>query len=80
MTVHTGKLDDGLALTIPEAFAAELGLAPHSPVDISLHGAAVIVRPARQTRAALDVLLEQVTEQNRHTAIDTGTAVGREVW
>lgn len=83
MTVHTGKLDAGLNLTIPEAFAAELGLAPHSPVDISLHGAAVIVRQARQTRqtrSALDVLLEQVTEQNRHTAIDTGAAVGREVW
>ena len=80
MVIHTEKLDAGLALTIPESFAAELGLAPHSPVDISLHGSAVIVRPARQTRAALDALLEQVTEQNRHTEIDTGVAVGREVW
>ena len=80
MTVHTGKLGDDLTLTIPESFASELGLAPHSPVDISLHGSAVIIRPAGQTRAALDVLLEQVTEQNRHTAIDTGVAVGREVW
>lgn len=80
MTVRTGKLDAGLTLTIPETFAAELGLAPHSPVDISLHGAAVIIRPARQTRSELDVLLEQVTEQNRHTEIDTAAAVGREVW
>ena len=32
MTVHTGKLDAGLTLAIPEAFASELGLAPHSPV------------------------------------------------
>lgn len=80
MVIHTEKLDAGLALTIPEGFAAELGLSPHSAVDISLHGSAVIVRPARQTRAALDVLLEQVTEQNRHTEIDTGAAVGREVW
>ena len=80
MTVHTVKLDDGLALTIPEAFASELGLGPHSPVDISLHGSAVIVCAAKQPRVELDALLEQVTEQNRHTDIDTGAGVGREVW
>ena len=80
MTVHTVKLDAGLSLTIPESFASELGLGPHSPVDISLHGSAVIVCAARQPRVALDALLEQVTEQNRHTEIDTGAAVGREVW
>ena len=80
MAVHTVKLDDGLALTIPEAFASELGLGSHSPVDISLHVSAVIVCAAKQPRVALDALLEQVTEQNRHTEIDTGTAVGREIW
>ena len=80
MAVHTVKLDDGLSLTIPEAFASELGLGPHSPVDISLHGSAVIVCAAKQPRVELDALLEQVTEQNRHTEIDTGASVGREVW
>ena len=79
MTVHTGKLDTRLTLTIPEAFASELGLGPHSPVDISLHGSAVIVCAAKQPRVELDALLEQVTEQNQHTEIDTGAAVGREV-
>ena len=80
MTVHTGKLDAGLTLTIPEAFASELGLTANSPVDISLHGSAVIVCAARQPRVALETLLEQVTEQNRHTEIDTEAAVGREIW
>ena len=80
MTVHTVKLDAGLALTIPEAFASELGLGPHSPVDISRHGAAIIVGDAKQPRVELDALLEQVTEQNRHTEIDTGAAVGRGIW
>ena len=80
MTVHTVKLDAGLALTIPEAFASELGLGPHSPVDISLHGSSVIVGDAKQPRVELDALLEQVTEQNRHTEIDTGAGVGGEVW
>ena len=80
MAVHTGKLGHGLTLEIPEAFASELGLEPDSPVDISLYGSAIVVRPARQPRVALDDLLALVTEQNRHTEIDTGEAVGREVW
>ena len=80
MTVHTVKLGDGLSLTIPEAFASELGLGPHSPVDISRHGAAIIVCAAKQPRVELDALLEQVTEQNRHTEIDTGAGVGGEIW
>ena len=80
MTGHTGKPDAGLTLTIPEAFASELGLAPNSPADISLCGAAVIIRSARQPGVGRDDLLEQVTEQNRHTEIDTGAAVGRELW
>ena len=80
MAVHTVKLDAGLALTIPEAFASELGLGPHSPVDISLHGSAIIVCAARQPRVELDALLEQVNEQNRHTEIDTGAGVGGKIW
>ena len=80
MTVHTVKLDAELSLTIPEAFASELGLGPHSPVDISRRGSAVIVCTAKQHRVALDALLERVTEQNRHTEIDTGAAVEREIW
>ena len=80
MEVHTGKLDHGLALTIPEAFASELGLEPNSPVDISLHGTAIIVCRARQPRVHLDDLLARVTEANRHGEVETGGAVGREVW
>ena len=80
MAVHTGKLGEGLTVEIPEAFASELGLEPNSPVDISLHGSAIIVRCAKQPRITLDYLLGQVTEQNRHTEIHTGEAVGREVW
>lgn len=80
MEVHTGRLNQGLTLTIPEAFAAELGLEANSLVDISVHGSAIIVRPATQTPARLDDLLARVTEANRHDEIDTGEAVGREIW
>ena len=80
MEVHTGKLDNGLTLTIPEAFASELGLEPNSPVDLALHGTAIIVCHAKQPRVQLDDLLARVTEANRHSEIETGEAVGREAW
>ncbi len=80
MEVHTGRLNQGLTLTIPEAFAAELGLEANSLVDVSVRGSAIIVRPSTQAPARLDDLLARVTEANRHDEIDTGEAVGREVW
>ena len=80
MGVHTGKLDHGLTLTIPEAFAAELGLEPNSLVDIALHGTAIIVCRARQPRVQLDDLLARVTEDNLHNEIETGCAAGIEAW
>ena len=80
MEVHTGRLDQGLTLTIPEAFAAELGLEANSLVDVSVRGSSIIVRLATRAPARLDDLLTRVTEANRHDEIDTGEAVGREVW
>jgi antitoxin MazE len=79
MEVHIGKLDHGLTLTIPEAFAAELGLEPNSLVDIALRSSTIIISQARQPRAQLDDLLARVTENNLHNEIETGGAVGRKV-
>ena len=80
MEIHTGQLDDGLALTIPEAFASQLGLEPNSSVDITLQGSAIIICRANQPPVLLDDLLARVTDENRHDEIDTGEAVGRELW
>ena len=80
MEVHTGKLDQGLTLAIPEAFAAELGLEEDSLVDISLQGSSIIICRAKQPRVQLEDLLARVTEANRHSEFENGGAVGREAW
>ena len=79
METRTSKLDNGLALTIPEAFAAQLGLAPNSPVEIRLPGSAIVIRPDKQPHVLLDDFLARITDENRHDEIDTGEAVGREI-
>ncbi len=80
MEVRTRKLDDDLTVRIPSDFATELGLGPDSPVDVSILGASIIICPTKTRRMRLDDLLAGVTEDNRHGEVDTGPAVGREVW
>ena len=80
MEVRTRKLENDLTLRIPRDFASELGLGPDSPVDVSILGASIIICPTRFARVSLEDLLAGVTEDNQHREIETGPAVGREVW
>ena len=71
---------NSLALRIPKAFAEEAGLKRQSEVEVSLQDGKIIVFPAPPSRPTLEELLAEVTEENRHAEIDTGPAVGKEVW
>ncbi len=76
--VHTSRLGSDLTLKIPPAFAAELGLEPDSNVDVSLLGNSIVVCPTRRPPVLLDDLLACVTDDNLHSEVDTGPAVGKE--
>ena len=80
MEVHTSKLGDGLTLQIPHDFACEIGLRPDSSVDLSILGNSIVICPTQQPSVRLENLLAGVTEDNIHSEIDTGPAVGSEVW
>lgn len=80
MITRIQKWGNGLALRIPESFAAEVGLDQGSPVEILLVDGKLIITPAARPKLTLEQLLEQVTEDNLHHEIDTGQAVGCEVW
>ena len=78
MRVLTRQVDGALGLTIPDAFAKELGISPNSEVWVSRMGTSIVISLPRE-RNRLDELLSQVTESNLHGEIDTGPDVGREV-
>ena len=80
MLTRIQKWGNSLALRIPKAFAADTHLEQNSVVDVSVVDGKIVVRPAAETVYTLDELLARVTEENIHREVDTGPAVGNEVW
>ncbi len=74
------KWGNSLGLRIPKAFAEETGVGAGSEVDLTIENGDLVVSPSRKRKYSLDDLVERVSAKNRHDGIDTGNAVGREVW
>jgi transcriptional regulator/antitoxin, MazE len=51
-----------------------------SLVEISIVKGKIIVTPVSAPSWTLDELLAGITKDNLHTEVDTGFAVGNEVW
>jgi antitoxin MazE len=80
MTSTIQKWGNSLALRIPKALARDVQLENGSVVNISVREGAVVIEPAKKPKYELDDLLKGVSKKNMHRSVDTGPAVGREVW
>lgn len=80
MKTRVRKWGNGLALRIPESLAAQIGLEPDSPVELSLRGKELVIEPVTPPELSLDDLLAKVTGHNLHGEVDTGPETGGEVW
>ncbi|HEU65629.1 MAG TPA: AbrB/MazE/SpoVT family DNA-binding domain-containing protein [Chloroflexi bacterium] len=80
MRARVQKWGNSLALRIPKSFAAEVGLQKEAPVDISLADGGLVIRPVAEPKPTLKQLLARVAKENLHHEVDTGSAVGKEVW
>ena len=80
METRVEKWGNSLALRIPKPLAVEVGLEDSSPVELSLMDGRLVITPAVEPELSLATLLAQVTEENLHGEVDTGPAVGGEVW
>jgi antitoxin MazE len=74
------KWGNSLALRIPKSFAIEVGLLNDTSVDVSLANGKLIVVPIEKPSVTLRNLLARVTADNLHHEVDSGPAVGMEVW
>lgn len=79
LQTHIQKWGNSLAIRIPKPFALEVGLEQNSPVTVSVIDGKLVLEPVQPTYT-LEELLSQVTPENLHQEIETGTAVGDEVW
>ena len=80
MQSRVQKWGNSLALRIPKSFAQEVGIDRDAPVDISLENGKLVIEPISKPVLTLEQLLSQVTEDNIHHEVDTGPAVGKEIW
>ncbi len=74
------KWGNSLALRIPKSFAAELGIEDGATVELTVANGRLVLTPVTGRRYTLRQLLRRVTRRNKHAAVETGPAVGREVW
>ena len=81
MRARVQRWGNSLALRIPHAFGRELNLRPDSNVDVTIDSGRLILVPIEDSAVpTLSALLDLVTDENRHTEVETGQPVGNETW
>ncbi len=80
MQIKVQQWGNSLALRIPKTYAQDIKLHKGSVVDISESEGKIIIKPVEEPVLTLEKLLEEVTEENIHHEVDTGSPVGNEIW
>ena len=80
MLTKVQKWGNSLALRIPKAFARDAQLENDSFVEIKIVEGQIIITPVVAPSWTLDELLAGINKKNIHHEVDTGSAIGNEVW
>ncbi len=75
MFTTISKWGNSLALRIPRALAAQLGISENSNVSLELDGDRLIIRRSQ----ALEDMLSAINENNIHDIVLEGTPRGKEM-
>ena len=71
------KWGNSLGIRIPSLYVKEFDLKGGSSVEITKDNGKLIILPKKTT---LESLLSQVSNENMHAYVDTGSSVGKEEW
>jgi antitoxin MazE len=80
MLTRVQRWGNSLAIRIPKAVAAEVGLIDKAAVQLQVIEGKIILERTQSPEETLDQLLARVTPENRHAEIRTGPARGGEAW
>jgi antitoxin MazE len=80
MQTRVQKWGNSLGVRIPRSLAEQIGLGAGTEVSLSTKDGQLVVKPALPTRLSLDELMAGVTDNNLHSSVDTGSAVGVEIF
>ncbi len=74
------KWGNSAAVRIPASLMAAANLNLDQAVEVTEENGRIVIEPERLKVFSLDALLNGITSANLHDAVETGPAVGREVW
>jgi antitoxin MazE len=80
MLTKIQKWGNSLALRIPKAFAVDAQLENDSVVEVLLVDGQIVIKPVARPQWSLEQLLAGVNSDNLHREVDTGDAMGIEIW
>ena len=80
MQTQIKKWGNSLALRIPKLLAEQLDIKTDSEVEIAVEDGQMVIKPLPEPTLTLEELLAQLTDENLHEEVETGTAVGGEAW
>ena len=79
MKTRVQKWGNSLAVRIPKYLIRETGLEYNAAVEMKVEDGKLVIQRSDET-PTLASLLVDITKDNLHAAVDTGEAVGKEVW
>ena len=80
MKVLVKKWGNSAAVRIPASVMQAAHLNLDQVVDVKEENGRILIEPERSKVFSLKDLLDKITSANLHHPVDTGPAVGREVW
>jgi antitoxin MazE len=80
MQTNVQKWGNSLGVRIPRPLADQAQISEGSAVEIEEEDGVITIRVLAPKEYALDELVEEITDENRHEEVSTGSPVGNEVW
>ena len=80
MKVLLKKWGNSAAVRIPASVMEAAHLKLDQAVDVKEEDGRIVIEPDRPAVFSIEDLVNGITRANLHEPIDTGPAVGREVW
>jgi len=80
MKVLVKKWGNSAAVRIPASIMKAAHLNLEQPVDVKEENGRIVIEPERRGIYSLEDLVDGITSANLHDPVETGPAVGREIW
>ncbi|HAM53706.1 MAG TPA: hypothetical protein DCP92_24560 [Nitrospiraceae bacterium] len=79
MIVKAAQWGNSIGVSIPRTLAKKKGIEVDSAVEVTETEEGVIIKPAGKKEYSLKELVKGITPQNRHSEVDFGLPVGKEL-